>query len=108
MSQDERHTSNYFSPLSQDQARGLPSLLASLQSMMDDSNLSYAILSCIARYILTSRSWSVLLRQHKDTSQPVIGLSRLTLDYLGLSPITNAQLRGLVADLNVTGCRLSC
>ena len=32
----------------------------------------------------------------------------LTLDYLGLSPITNAQLRGFVADLNVTGCRLSC
>ena len=67
---DYQSPTSYFSPASQDQGRGLPFLLASLHSTMDDSNLSSAILSRITRYTRTSRCWSVLLQQHKDTSQP--------------------------------------
>ncbi|EDR05914.1 uncharacterized protein LACBIDRAFT_302590 [Laccaria bicolor S238N-H82] len=40
-----RLSESYLLPLSQDQARRLPLLLASLKSMTDDSNLTSAILS---------------------------------------------------------------
>lgn len=76
-----RLSESYLLPLSQDQARGLPLLLASLKTMADDSNLTSAILSCITP-LQSHLSCPGLFCCHNTGTQA--SPERLMLDSLGL------------------------